>query len=443
MVILSRSDIEQTLLAAKNGDRRATFPLFSVDGGDGFVSADLVPHQRDHHAKAAGMLQLSDPSLSGTNPEIPEPIDVLVEATFKPSANVGSSVQDSYEFKAWIKEGQNINVRTVEVIELDEEIFSRVRGLYETDVLRDKRVLIVGVGSGGSAIALELAKAGVGNFVLVDHQRLEVANIVRHACGFSDLGRFKTKAVRDQILEKNPRAQVETFEIECGWNWLPNLKALMERANLVFCCTDNRPSKIIVNLASVSTKRVCVYGGTFNRAYGGHALRVIPGQTMCYQCFIDLLPEKAEDQEIATEEQANRIAYDDRQVPVEPGLANDIAPMSNMCVKLGLLELLRGTKTTLATLYEDLSNAWYQWLNRREADTEYAELPPMDTGDGNAPRILAWYGIANERNAGCPACGNFIAHSINGNVPTSAQIDAFANHNGDIAHIEESFPPVD
>ena len=443
MVILSRRVIQESLITAKSGDSRATFALFSVDISDGFVSADLVHHQRSHHASAIGILQIVDGSLSESCPDVPNAADVFIEAVPKVAASTGNLAEsDSYLFKAWVEDAYQIQERSLEIVDVGEEIFSRVRGLYETDILRDKRVLIVGVGSGGSLIALELAKAGVGHFVLIDHQRLEVPNIIRHTAGFSDLARFKTKAVRDQILDKNPDADVETFQNECDWDWLPELKRLASRADLVFFCTDNRPSKLLLNLAAVSTGRICIYGGTFNRAYGGHALRVIPGKTMCYQCFIDLLPEKAEDQEIASEEQADRIAYDDRQVPVEPGLANDIAPMSNMCVKLGLLELLRGTHTTLVTLYEDLANAWYQWLNRREAGTDYADLPPMDSGDGDAPRILAWYGIANERNPGCPVCGDFIAHSNKAIAPSREQIDAFAPNPDDVLNVAE-VPPSD
>lgn len=327
---------------------------------------------------------------------------------------------------------------------MGEEIYSRIRGLYETEALRNKTALIVGVGSGGSAIAIELAKAGVSNFILVDHDRLEVANIVRHVCGISDIGRYKTKAVKDSILEKNPSANVETYEEKCEWSWLTQLKELASKSDLIFCCTDNRPSRVLVNLASLAERRVCIYGGTFSRAYGGHVLRVIPNETMCYQCLIDLMPEKAEDQEIASQAQADSIAYADRPVAIEPGLANDIAPIANMCVKLGILELLRGTDTTLASLYDDLSNAWYMWINRREADTEYASLPPLDSEDSDGPRILAWYGILNEKNPDCPACGDFVSAQLGEQKrPTPEQIKAFEADTQDEFRSELPLPPAD
>lgn len=59
-----------------------------------------------------------------------------------------------------------------------------------------------GLGSGGASIAVELAKAGVGNFALVDFDRLELHNISRHIAGVNELGRLKTNIVRDAIWER-------------------------------------------------------------------------------------------------------------------------------------------------------------------------------------------------------------------------------------------------
>ena len=44
----------------------------------------------------------------------------------------------------------------------------RLEGLYDTAALRTKRVVVVGLGSGGSTVALELAKAGVARLTLID-----------------------------------------------------------------------------------------------------------------------------------------------------------------------------------------------------------------------------------------------------------------------------------
>jgi molybdopterin/thiamine biosynthesis adenylyltransferase len=306
-------------------------------------------------------------------------------------------------------------------------VFSTTRGIYETEVLRHKRVAVVGLGSGGGLIALELAKTGVSGFVLIDHDRLEPKNIARHVCGISDLGRFKTRAMRDMILDRNPLANIVLSESECTLENRADVEQLIAGCDVILCCTDNRESRLLINAISLALGVPAIYGGTFRRAYGGQVIRVTPRRTICYQCFIDLLPAVAADREIETEEQAAAIAYSDRVVPVEPGLASDIAPVSLFCVKLAILELLRGTATSLESLYEDLSASWFYWLNRREKGTAYEHLQPLDIGE-DVLRVLAWYGVDVERNERCPACGDFFAAF----VPNAAALDRFT---GD--------PPVD
>ena len=65
-----------------------------------------------------------------------------------------------------------------------ENLFSRHKGLLAYQSLQKKKVGIVGLGSFGSQIALELTKAGVHHFTLIDDDRLGAENIVRHQCGF-------------------------------------------------------------------------------------------------------------------------------------------------------------------------------------------------------------------------------------------------------------------
>jgi hypothetical protein len=120
-----------------------------------------------------------------------------------------------------------------------------------------------------------------------------------------------------------------------------------------------------------------------------------------------LLPEQAMDQEISSRRAAEGLAYTDRPVAIEPGLSTDIAPISLMVVKLVIQELLKDSETTLRSLDEDLVAPWFIWLNRREQNTQYESLEPLEYNvDGM--HVLRWYGIAVERHPACPVCGDFI-----------------------------------
>jgi molybdopterin/thiamine biosynthesis adenylyltransferase len=286
------------------------------------------------------------------------------------------------------------------------DVFDRVRGIFESDVLRDKSVAVLGIGSGGSFILRELARCGVGRFLLVDHDRVETGNVCRHESGLSDVGRLKVQAGRSLVLDRNPAAQIETSTLRIGDDTFTEFAALMDRfaADVVVCATDNRASRMLVNRYCLIAGVPSLYAGVFRRAYGGQVLRVVPDLTPCYQCFIHALPDMAADREISSTDDAAAIAYSDREVAVEPGLSSDIAPIALQVAKLAMLELLDGTPSTLDSLFDDLVAPLYLWVNRREQGTDYARWQPMGAGVEELS-IMRWYGIGVPRNPECAACG--------------------------------------
>lgn len=87
------------------------------------------------------------------------------------------------------------------------QVHSRNLELVNND-LAAARVVIVGAGSLGSAVASQLARAGVGHLTLVDPDLLEDANLGRHVLGMDDLGNFKVRALRDRLHRDVPTIKV-------------------------------------------------------------------------------------------------------------------------------------------------------------------------------------------------------------------------------------------
>lgn len=293
------------------------------------------------------------------------------------------------------------------------ELATRRAGILESTILQDKTVLFIGVGTGGAHAAIEMAKCGVGRFILVDRDRLSVGNVVRHPGGISQVGRYKVNVVRDLILEKNPDVQVSTHPVSLEYDNQEVIRELVSKADVVVCGTDSRPSKLLVNQLCVDAGVVVVYGGAFRRAYGGQVLRVRPKKSPCYQCFGAAMPDEASDVEVSTSADAEAIAYSDRPVAVEPGLSLDVLPIANMVAKLALLELLADKQSSLNILNRDFDAPWYLWLNRPEPGTPYATWPPLSESSDEMT-IHRWYGIYFDRDTECPACGNFLS-AIAGN----------------------------
>lgn len=290
----------------------------------------------------------------------------------------------------------------------DPDVFDRIRGVFESDRLRNACVVTVGVGSGGSFVLRELVRSGVGHFVLIDHDRLDQSNVCRHELGLSDIGRLKVAAMSDYLLDRNPSAEVSCHSFRLDGSELGRFQEICEaaRPDLIICGTDNRESRLLINRVALTLDVVALYGGVRRRGYAGQVLRVIPRLTPCYQCFIQGVPVIATDVEISTETEAARYAYTDRVVVPEPGLSTDIAPIALFMAKLALVELTRDhDSSAFASLRTDLVAPWFFWLNRREAGTVYEAWPPL-AADSSGPGVLRWMGQFLERDEHCVACGS-------------------------------------
>jgi len=397
MIVISSDIIKRVLGSTKavqigfsRWDDGDVYNLFHFNNTDGYTPGTITMMAADG--------KKVDPSTGNDDDE------VRVLILQKCSQFIQSD--NSYELRGFVRQNGAWKPSPVQEIPVKDKIFSRLGGLLETDAIADKRVAIFGLGSGGSPIAIKLAKSGVFNFDFMEHDRLEVGNVTRHVAGISHVGRYKTHSMTDLIKEKNPYAVLRTWEEPVSWDNIDTVRKIIRRADIVICAVDQRPPKLIINRICVEENIPCIFAGAFRRAYGGQILFVRPHKTLCYQCFLMSLPDQANDQEIASRELAEGLAYTDRPVAIEPGLSNDIAPISQMVVKLVIQELLKGSSSTLSSLDEDLVAPWYLWLNRREADSPYADLEPLEFNiDGM--HVLRWYGIAVEPHPACPVCGDF------------------------------------
>jgi molybdopterin/thiamine biosynthesis adenylyltransferase len=289
------------------------------------------------------------------------------------------------------------------------ELYARNTGILETSALAGKRVLIVGLGSGGSPIALDLARAGVGHFTLIDFDRLELGNISRHVCGVSDLGRYKTLAVRDQILQKNPFAVVRTMEVNVN-QALSQVEDAVGGSDLLIVASDNDQSRFNLNQMSLNTSKVALYGRAITRAAGGDVLRVRPWEGPCYNCVFSSGLIDGREEEMSQKRQALAVlpAYvepDKVNAMIQVGLSSDIAPIANMMIKMALVELSRGTESGISSVDVDLAADFYVWANRREE--AYANWPRMGF-KWTHPSILRWYGARVDRDPDCLVCGDHL-----------------------------------
>jgi molybdopterin/thiamine biosynthesis adenylyltransferase len=298
--------------------------------------------------------------------------------------------------------------RATEFIPSKSELYSRNKGILEVNILEKKRVMIVGLGSFGSQIAIELAKAGVGQFALFDFDRVELHNLARHTSTVNDLGRLKTDVIYDAIKGKNPYALVEKFPININED-IPLLNEEIAKADIVICATDNNSSRFNISEALVKQQKIGIFGRAVTRAEGGDVFRYRPGGP-CYCCLIGTGWYDTSAEEITNLASARRngqiaayVSDEDADAVVQVGLSSDIEPICNLMVKLTLVELSKGMQSGISSLEEELAYDYYIWANRRER--RHANWSPMPNA-GNKPTILRWYGAHIKKVDNCPLCSH-------------------------------------
>lgn len=97
-----------------------------------------------------------------------------------------------------------------------ENQFSRtelVIGKEKVEILKKSKVAVFGIGGVGSYVVEGLARAGIGDFVLVDNDDVSVSNINRQIIAtHSTLGMSKVEVAKKRILEINPNSNVEIYK---------------------------------------------------------------------------------------------------------------------------------------------------------------------------------------------------------------------------------------
>lgn len=85
-------------------------------------------------------------------------------------------------------------------------------GKEAIEKLQKSKVAVFGIGGVGSFAVEGLARAGVGKFVLVDNDTVDITNLNRQLIATTKtLDKYKVDVMKERILEINPEAEVTTY----------------------------------------------------------------------------------------------------------------------------------------------------------------------------------------------------------------------------------------
>lgn len=127
--------------------------------------------------------------------------------------------------------------------------------------LKTARVAVVGAGGLGCPVLLYLAAAGVGYIRIIDDDRVTVSNLQRQILYTStDLNQSKAELATKKILQLNPQLKSESHQLRIT---AENALTLLRDVDVVVDCTDNFPTRYLLNDACVLLNLPLVYGSIF------------------------------------------------------------------------------------------------------------------------------------------------------------------------------------
>nr|WP_034726652.1 ThiF family adenylyltransferase [Calidifontibacillus oryziterrae] len=150
--------------------------------------------------------------------------------------------------------------------------------------LNNSRVLIVGMGALGTALANHFVRAGIGFVRFVDRDYVEKSNLQRQMLFDEDDVKAalpKAIAAKNKLSKINSEIVIDAIVADAS---VANIDQLMDDIDIVVDGTDNFQTRFLLNDACYKKGIPFVYGGAVS-ARGMSAI-FVPNETPCLRCFI-------------------------------------------------------------------------------------------------------------------------------------------------------------
>jgi hypothetical protein len=180
------------------------------------------------------------------------------------------------------------------------DIFKRVTAAY--DLPRMQRTRIISIGCGGARSFLEdMARCGVGEFGLIDHDVVEEQNIATQQVFLEDIGRPKVDCIKERIMQINPDALVQTYRRSLDeftdddfdffsslpWVWESPCFVRMSDITLLVAMTDNFYAQARVNRLGLQFGLPTLCCMLYQYGQAGEITITYPGVTpACQRCIL-------------------------------------------------------------------------------------------------------------------------------------------------------------
>ncbi|MDI6756732.1 MAG: ThiF family adenylyltransferase [Endomicrobiia bacterium] len=148
------------------------------------------------------------------------------------------------------------------------------------------KVAIVGAGGLGSSCAYYLAAAGVGKIIVADSDKVELNNLQRQIIHSQNVvGVQKAVSAKRTMETLNNDVEVTALPVRVA---AKNVLGIVRSVDAVADCSDNFPTKYLLNDACVIARRPLVHSGILG--FAGQIITINPGVSACYRCIFPTPP---------------------------------------------------------------------------------------------------------------------------------------------------------
>ena len=180
---------------------------------------------------------------------------------------------------------------TTELTVKEKDLYNRQFRLegWSQKLVKNSRVLIIGVGGLGCEIAKNLAMLGVGHLDLVDLDIIEHSNLNRQILfAGAKMGEPKAVVAAKKLAEINQNITIKHYHTS-----LERLDpAIYQAADVIIGGLDSMNARLNLNAQCIRFRKPLVDGGV--SGYHGHVYTIFPYQNACYEC--NPLPEVENDE---------------------------------------------------------------------------------------------------------------------------------------------------
>lgn len=157
-------------------------------------------------------------------------------------------------------------------------------GTYGQALLKEKHILLIGMGALGSSLAETFVRAGIGTITLVDRDYVDLSNLQRQ-CLYteSDVAEALPKAIaakrRLEFINSEVTIQAHVNEVTAH-----NLSTFVKDVDLILDATDNFETRYLINDISQKNNIPWIYGacvGSYGITY-----TILPQKTPCLRCLL-------------------------------------------------------------------------------------------------------------------------------------------------------------